>query len=129
MNLVYNLVDFFFMNNNEKEIFSYIKKNKKKIIFDVGSFKGKFTEKILKNEPIKIFNSGDMIRDFTYIEDVCEYIIKILKKPPNHKIPFEVFNLGNGKSRKLGGGSRNPGNPTGLPPPLAWISWISRFSI
>ena len=38
MNLVYNLVDFFFMNNNEKEIFSYIKKNKKKIIFDVGSF-------------------------------------------------------------------------------------------
>ena len=48
MNLVYNLVDFFFMNNNEKEIFSYIKKDKKKIVFDVGSFKGKFTEKILK---------------------------------------------------------------------------------
>ena len=48
MNLVYNLVDFFLMNNNEKEIFSYIKKEKKKIIFDVGSFKGKFTKKILE---------------------------------------------------------------------------------
>ena len=31
MNLVYNLVDFFFMNNNEKEIFNYIKKDKKKL--------------------------------------------------------------------------------------------------
>ena len=48
MNLVYNLVDFFLMNNNEKEIFYYIKKKQKKIIFDVGSFKGKFTEKIIQ---------------------------------------------------------------------------------
>jgi len=44
MNLVYNLVDFFLMNKNEKEIFNHIKKKKKKIIFDVGSFKGKFTK-------------------------------------------------------------------------------------
>ena len=48
MNLVYNLVDFFLMNNNEKKIFNYIKRNKKKIIFDVGSFKGKFTGKIIQ---------------------------------------------------------------------------------
>lgn len=48
MNLVYNLVDFFFMNNNEDEIFQNIKKEKNKVIFDVGSFKGKFTQKILK---------------------------------------------------------------------------------
>ena len=47
MNLIYNLVDFFLMNKNEKEIFSYIKRKKNKVIFDVGSFKGKFTEKIL----------------------------------------------------------------------------------
>ena len=61
----------------------------------------KFTKNIQKNKSINLFNSGKHDRDFTYIEDVCEYIIKILKKPPNHKIPFEVFNLGNGKSRKL----------------------------
>ena len=48
MNLIYNLVDFFLMNSNEKEIFNYIKRDKKKIIFDVGSFKGKFTEKVIK---------------------------------------------------------------------------------
>ena len=48
MNLVYNLVDFLLMNSNEKEIFNYIKRDKKKIIFDVGSFKGKFTEKAIK---------------------------------------------------------------------------------
>ena len=48
MNLAYNLVDFFLMNKNEKEIFNHIKKKKKKIIFDVGSFKGKFTEKIIQ---------------------------------------------------------------------------------
>ena len=35
-----------------------------------------FTEKILKNEPIKIFNSGDMIRDFTYIEDIVESLYR-----------------------------------------------------
>lgn len=48
MNLAYNLVDFFLMNNNEKEIFSYVRRYNKKIIFDVGSFKGKFTEKVIK---------------------------------------------------------------------------------
>ena len=38
MNLVYNLVDFFFMNNNEKEIFNHFFYSDKKVIFDVGSF-------------------------------------------------------------------------------------------
>ena len=61
----------------------------------------KFTKNIQKNKSINLFNSGKHYRDFTYIDDVCEYVIKILKKPSNHKIPFEVFNLGNGKSRKL----------------------------
>tara|TARA_B100001063_G_scaffold247325_1_gene292675 strand:+ start:1125 stop:1850 length:726 start_codon:yes stop_codon:yes gene_type:complete len=36
------------MNNNEKDIFNHLKRNKKKVIFDVGSFKGKFTEKMIK---------------------------------------------------------------------------------
>jgi FkbM family methyltransferase len=50
MSLIYNLVDFLLMNNNEKDIFKKIKNEKKRIIFDVGSFEGKFTEKLLKLE-------------------------------------------------------------------------------
>ena len=61
----------------------------------------KFTKNILKNRKIKLFNSGNHDRDFTYIDDICEFIVRILKKPPNDNIPFNVINLGNGKSRKL----------------------------
>ena len=61
----------------------------------------KFTKNILKNRKIELFNSGNHDRDFTYIDDICEFIVRILKKPLNHNIPFNVINLGNGKSRKL----------------------------
>ena len=50
MNDVYNLVDYFLMNKNEKEIHSYIDNVNKKTIFDVGSFQGKFTKKIIELE-------------------------------------------------------------------------------
>jgi FkbM family methyltransferase len=50
MNFIYNLVDILLMNSNEKDIFKKIKNERKKIIFDVGSFEGKFTEKLLKFE-------------------------------------------------------------------------------
>lgn len=74
MNLVYNLVDFFLMNSNEKEIFNYIKKDKKKIIFDIGSFKGKFTEKIIQIDKNRI-NSAFYLFDpnpngFGYIKQL-----------------------------------------------------------
>ena len=72
MNLVYNLVDFFFMNNNEKEIFNHIKNSDKKVIFDVGSFKGKFTEKIIKidetKKNTKFFLFDPNPKGFTYIK-------------------------------------------------------------
>ena len=61
----------------------------------------KFTKNILKNRKIELFNSGNHDRDFTYIDDICEFIVRILNKPLNDKIPFNVINLGNGKSRKL----------------------------
>ncbi len=61
----------------------------------------KFTKSILKNKKIELFNSGNHNRDFTYIDDILNFIFRILKKPPNNKIPFNIINLGNGRSRKL----------------------------
>lgn len=62
-----------------------------------------FTEAILKNNPIKIFNHGNMFRDFTYIDDVVEAIIKINHVIPEgrNKPPAEIYNLGNSDSIKL----------------------------
>ncbi len=67
-----------------------------------------FTKSILSGKPIKIFNHGDMYRDFTYIDDVSEAILKLLYKPPkyfndNKKLkssdipeltPYRIVNIG-----------------------------------
>jgi UDP-glucuronate 4-epimerase len=50
-----------------------------------------FTEAILKNKPIKVYNHGRMKRDFTYIDDIVDGTIAALDRP----VPYEVFNLGN----------------------------------
>ena len=71
-----------------------------------------FTESILKNEKIKIFNFGEMTRDFTYIDDVVESLHKVIKKPPtrdndnipignNEYVPYKIFNIGNSNPQKL----------------------------
>jgi len=71
-----------------------------------------FTKNILKNKKIKIFNKGNMYRDFTYIDDVVDAIVKLLKKIPKAKSinnphtgesfsPFQIFNVGFGKKIKL----------------------------
>ena len=50
----------------------------------------KFTEAILKNKKIDVFNNGEMKRDFTYVDDV-ESISKIISKPPkNSSIPYQI---------------------------------------
>ena len=68
-----------------------------------------FTEAILKGEPIKVFNYGQMKRDFTYIDDIVEGILKVADRParPNKdfdpknpdpgssKVPFKIYNIGN----------------------------------
>ena len=61
----------------------------------------KFTKAILEEKPIDVFNHGKHIRDFTYIDDIVNGIYSIINKPKNNKIPFNVFNIGNGNSRKL----------------------------
>ena len=56
-----------------------------------------FTEKILKNKTIKIFNYGKMERDYTYIDDIVNGIEIAIKK--NYK--YEIFNLGNNRTESL----------------------------
>jgi len=80
MNLVYNLLDLIFMNNNEDEIFKNIKKKKKKVIFDVGSFRGKFTEKILKIDDNRISTKFYL---FDPNPNGLNYIKKLKKKYKN----------------------------------------------
>lgn len=56
-----------------------------------------FTNKLLKNEPITVFNNGQMSRDFTFINDIIDGIVSSITKNYN----CEVFNLGNNKSEDL----------------------------
>ena len=74
-----------------------------------------FTKKILNNQKIRLFNYGNHSRDFTYIDDLVEGILKILKKIPQTTYnksykkltqdtsvyPYEIYNLGSGKTVKL----------------------------
>ena len=48
-----------------------------------------FTKSIIENKPIQVFNNGNMVRDFTYISDLIESLVRILRKPPNLNINFE----------------------------------------
>jgi len=61
----------------------------------------KFTKLILENKTLSIYNHGKHTRDFTYIDDVIKGIYSIITKPSQNKIPYNCFNIGNGKSRKL----------------------------
>ncbi len=56
-----------------------------------------FTEAILKQEQIKVFNHGKMKRDFTYIDDIVEGVILALEKTDG----YQIFNLGNNKPVEL----------------------------
>lgn len=64
----------------------------------------KFTKKILAGEPIQIYNQGDMMRDFTYIDDIVQGVVNILCNPPekNEKgAYYKLYNIGNNKPVKL----------------------------
>ena len=50
-----------------------------------------FATAISKGEPIKVFNGGDMIRDFTYVDDIVEGTIRVIDNPPSF---FKVYNIG-----------------------------------
>ena len=70
---------------------------------------------ILHDRPIKVFNNGDMLRDFTYIDDVIEGIVRIIDRipegnpdwdelnpdPATSTAPYRIYNIGNQHPTKL----------------------------
>lgn len=66
-----------------------------------------FTDKYFNDEEIKIFNNGDfandLYRDFTYIDDIVEGIVRLLSNPPaaEGEVPHKVYNIGNSNPEKL----------------------------
>ena len=74
-----------------------------------------FTKAMLEGKPIKVFNNGKMVRDFTYVDDIIESLMRLLEKPatadpgfdsqaPNPSTswaPHLVFNIGNSNPTPL----------------------------
>ncbi len=60
-----------------------------------------FARKILAGEPIEVFNEGDMLRDFTFIDDIIQGVMAVLDHVPDADVPERVYNLGNHQAEKL----------------------------
>jgi UDP-glucuronate 4-epimerase len=73
-----------------------------------------FTKNILEGKKIDLFNYGNHIRDFTYVDDIVNPLVKLIKKIPKKNIklknnrnpsesssPFRIFNIGNNNPKKL----------------------------
>ena len=68
-----------------------------------------FTNKLKNNEIIKIFNYGNCKRDFTYIDDIVEGVVRVIKKAPDKKMgedglpipPYNIYNIGNSNPENL----------------------------
>ena len=74
-----------------------------------------FTERILKKQPIDVYNRGNMQRDFTYVDDIVEGIKRVIERPPqpnpnwdaaepdpgSSRAPYKIYNIGNNAPVKL----------------------------
>ncbi len=75
----------------------------------------KFTRGILAGEPIPVFNRGEMVRDFTYVDDIVEGVVRVIDrpaqadsawsalapKPSSSNAPYRIYNIGNNQPVKL----------------------------
>lgn len=75
----------------------------------------KFTKAVLAGDPIDVYNHGQMRRDFTYIDDIVDGVVKVLDRPPtgnpdwsgetpdaaSSKAPYRVYNIGNNRPEQL----------------------------
>ena len=60
-----------------------------------------FAEAICNDKPIKVFNNGEMERDFTYIDDIVNGVIKIIEKNIDKREHYKIYNIGNNKTESL----------------------------
>jgi len=74
-----------------------------------------FADAIVQGKPIRLFNNGDMMRDFTYIDDVTEAVVRLVGRPPHgmkgrvgdapdpasSSAPWRIYNIGNNEPEKL----------------------------
>ncbi len=74
-----------------------------------------FTKAILEGRPIEVFNNGDMERDFTYIDDIVEGVVRVIDAPPagnaawdssapdpaSSAVPYKIYNIGNSRPVRL----------------------------
>ena len=74
-----------------------------------------FTKAILENKPIQVFNNGNMVRDFTYIADIVEGVVRVIDNPPagnsswdathpdpsTSTAPYKIYNIGNNNPVRL----------------------------
>jgi len=60
-----------------------------------------FTNAIVQGKPISVFNNGDIKRDFTFIDDIVEGIIRVMNMVPGGVVPFAIYNIGAGKPVEL----------------------------
>lgn len=68
-----------------------------------------FTNKLIKGEPIQIFNYGNCRRDFTYVDDIVEGVVRVMAKAPERRKgedglpiqPYAVYNIGGGQPENL----------------------------
>jgi len=75
----------------------------------------KFTKSILAGEPIELYNRGEMVRDFTFVDDIIEGVVRVMQKPPEpnpdfdpaqpdpcqSSAPFALYNIGNNAPVRL----------------------------
>jgi len=74
-----------------------------------------FTKAMLENKPIEVFNYGKMVRDFTYVDDIAEGVVRVIDHPPTgqdnwtgqapdpstSKAPYKIYNIGNNNPVEL----------------------------
>ena len=60
-----------------------------------------FTKAILNDQPIKVFNNGNLSRDFTYIDDIIDGVEATLLKPSKNKQLYKLYNIGNSQPVQL----------------------------
>ena len=87
-----------------------------------------FTRQILAGEPIEVFNHGRHRRDFTYIDDIVDGVVRVLDRPPtadpswrsdrpapsSSDAPYRLYNIGNGEPVELLRSSRSSRNNSGV---------------